>query len=174
MDDFNAPNRVEPASDADERTMLLGWLDYHRETLAAKCAGLTDDQLKQRSVAPSTMSLLGLVRHLTDVERTWIRERFDGQAGLPHYWSEANYDDDFDALDDTPVEQVWASWRAEHQAVGEVLDRSPDLAQTTQVRRHNGGHPSLRWILTHLIEEYARHNGHADLLREAIDGQTGE
>jgi uncharacterized damage-inducible protein DinB len=171
---FDPRDRVEPPADADERTMLVGWLDYHRRTLAAKCDGLTDEQLKLRSVEPSSLSLLGLVRHLTDVERAWFRSVFEGDPNVPHYWTDASPDGDFDDLDDAPVDEVFARWRGEHAHGTRILQRTASLDVLAQGTSSRGLRPSLRWVLTHLIEEYARHNGHADLIRERIDGRTGE
>ena len=106
-------DRTAPAGDADERAMLVGWLDYHRVTLELKCAGLTDRQLKTASVPSSSLTLLGLMRHLTDVERYWFREVFDGEVGVVGYSSDEAPDDDFDALDSAPVDEVFARWRGE-------------------------------------------------------------
>jgi uncharacterized damage-inducible protein DinB len=166
-------DRTAPAGDADERAMLVGWLDYHRVTLALKCAGLTDRQLKTASVPSSSLTLLGLVRHLTDVERYWFREVFDGEVGVVGYSSEEAPDDDFDALDSAPVDEVFARWRGEQAHAVKLVDRAASLDQAARQARHDSP-PSLRWILTHMVEEYARHNGHADLIREALDGSRGE
>jgi hypothetical protein len=154
---------------ADERTMLEAWLDYHRATLLMKCEGLSDNQLKRRAAEPSTMSLLGLVRHLTDVERGWFRRGVGGEKGPevgPIYYSDERPDGDFDDTDGVDAATVFAGYRDEVErcrsaAAGVPLD---DLA----------GDRSVRWIFLHMIEEYARHNGHADLLRERIDGTTGD
>ncbi|MBV9172005.1 MAG: DinB family protein [Chloroflexi bacterium] len=153
---------------ADERTMLDAWLDFHRATLLMKCAGLSDEQLKVRSAEPSTLSLLGLVRHMTEVERSWFRRRIGGESSDtagPRYYTPQREDDDFDALDSAPVQEVFDAYLREidlcKQAAGRVgLD---------EVRHER----SVRWIYTHMVEEYARHNGHADLLRERIDGSKG-
>jgi uncharacterized damage-inducible protein DinB len=154
---------------ADERAMLEAWLDYHRATLLMKCAGLSDEQLKLRSAAPSTLSLLGLVRHMTDVERSWFRRGAGGQQGPevgPIYYSDDRPEGDFEELDDPSPEAVFAAYREEVEhcraaAAGVPLDQV-------------AGKQSVRWIYLHMIEEYARHNGHADLLRERIDGATGD
>jgi hypothetical protein len=154
---------------ADERTMLEAWLDYHRATLLMKCAGLSDDQLRLRSSEPSTLSLLGLVRHLTDVERGWFRRGVGGQRGpevAPIYYSDERPEGDFEDLDDTDPAAVFAAYTAE-------VERC--RAATAGVPLDNlAGKQSVRWIYLHMIEEYARHNGHADLLRERIDGATGD
>lgn len=167
---MTADGRTEPPLVAVEREMLGAWLDYHRATLAMKCAGLTDDQLKERSAPPSSLSLLGLVRHMADVERSWFRRTLAGEDAAPIYYSAERPDDDFDALDTAPTADVFATWRAE-------CDRSRALAAAASLDAtgdKRGETFSLRWIMVHMIEEYARHNGHADLLRESIDGTTGD
>jgi hypothetical protein len=187
------PRRETPFV-ADERTMLLAWLAYHRSTMAIKCQGLDELQLKTRPVVTSGMSLLGLLRHWTDVERYWIREVLLGEQDVVGYSSAEHRDGDFDNLDDTAVDVVIESWLAEGRHTVAVLTAAPDLdalcagsfdgeSQADQQAEldwvDEGGSaaaevPSVRWIMTHLIEEFARHNGHADLLRELIDGSTGE
>ncbi|MGW8555442.1 DinB family protein [Streptomyces tubercidicus] len=155
---------------AGEREMLQGWLDFHRDTLLAKCTGLTGDQLAQASSAPSTLTLLGLVRHMTDVERIWFRKRFLGEQIGDHYFTEDNPDADFDALDPAAAEAHFAAFRAEIEVCDKaVADRGLDETFSPRPGRTF----NLRWIYVHMIEEYARHNGHADLLRERIDGATG-
>ncbi len=165
--------RTDPPLVADERTMLTGWLDYHRATLVMKCAGLSDQQLKLRSAEPSTLSLLGLVRHLTDVERSWFRRRVAGEQGPdvgPIYYSEERVDGDFDDLDDTDPARVFAAYAEEVERCRAAVDGLP----LDHSFLHDGWTFSLRWVYLHMIVEYARHNGHADLLRERIDGVTGE
>jgi uncharacterized protein DUF664 len=167
--------RVDPPTHGGERELLLAFLDYHRATLRQKAGGLDATQLAA-TLAPSEMTLGGMVKHLGLVENSWLRERFAGD-GLSEPWASTDWDADWDwdwhsAVDDSP-EQIWALYErmvAEADAViaGAQLD---DLS----VEKSREGEPfSLRWILLHLIEEYARHNGHADLIRESIDGQTGE
>ena len=162
--------RLDPPYLADERAMLVSWLVYHRDTLRMKCEDLSDDQLRSRSVPPSSLSLLGLVRHCAEVERHWWRQvvEQDQVAGLFH--DEAHPDGDFDMVDDADVEEAFTAWEAECAHGDEVL--APRTLVDTGVR--DGQDVSIRWVLVHLIEEYARHNGHADLLRERIDGATGE
>ncbi|MFE2282271.1 DinB family protein [Streptomyces sp. NPDC059454] len=166
--------RTEPANDADERTMLEGWLDYHRRTLARKCEGLTDDQLRTASVPPSDLSLMGLVRHMAEVERGWFRQVLADEDAGPLYFSEADPDGEFHLTDADTWQEAYGTWQAEidtarRNAAGFALD---DLSRG---RSRRTGEPfSLRWIYTHMIEEYARHNGHADLLRERVDGATGD
>ncbi|MFG2289351.1 DinB family protein [Streptomyces sp. NPDC048595] len=163
--------RSELPTVAGEREMLQGWLDFHRDTLFAKCAGLTGEQLAQHSNPPSSLTLLGLVRHMADVERTWFRIRFAGERIGHHHFTEENPDADFDDLDPAAAEADFAALRTEIEACDKAMaDRGLD--ETFTARR--GRTLSLRWIYVHLIEEYARHNGHADLLRERIDGATGD
>ena len=168
-----APDRVDPPSPgADDHAWYEAWLDYHRDTLLLKCAGLTGEQLCRRAVPPSTLSLLGLVRHLTEVERSWFRRGIDGQDVGPLYYSDERPDDDHDATDPARAADDVAAYRAEVLAVKEAAARHAldDLTQPRPGRERQ----SLRWVYAHLLEEYARHNGHADLLREVIDGATGE
>ncbi|MBV9311604.1 MAG: DinB family protein [Solirubrobacterales bacterium] len=154
----------------DEREVLTTMLDWQRDTLATKCDGLSDEQLMVRSCPPSTLSLLGLMRHLTDVERWWFRIRFQHEELPLRFSNDERPDDDFDALDSVPAQAVRDAWLEECAMARDIvakheLDDSGDRADGTPV--------SLRWILNHMVEEYSRHNGHADLLRQAIDGATG-
>jgi uncharacterized damage-inducible protein DinB len=169
-----AIRRAEPALTAGEADMLTGWLDYHRATLAGKCEGLTDEQLRERSVPPSGLCLLGLVRHLTECERGWFRNVLLG-ADLPElYATQEDRDADFNAVGTPDVATVFATFERECDAAREAVAAVGDLDALSKGRdKATGGQFSLRWILTHMIEEYARHNGHADLLRERIDGATG-
>ena len=165
--------RSEPAQNADERTMLEGWLDYHRGTLAMKCAGLDDTQLRTASVPPSELSLLGLVRHMAEVERGWFRKVLVGEEPGPIYYSDEDPDGEFHLTEADTWEEAHATWQAEievarRNAAGFGLD---DLSAGKN--RRTGERYNLRWIYTHMIEEYARHNGHADLIRQSVDGQTG-
>jgi hypothetical protein len=150
--------------------MLDAWLEYHRATLAMKCDGLTDAQLRERAVPPSSMSLLGLVRHMGEVERNWFRRVLSREDVPGRYYDATNPDGDFDDVDTASVEEGFAFWRAECEHARTVA--SGMELDDTGVRR--GKAVSLRWVLVHMIEEYARHNGHADLLRERIDGRTGD
>ena len=154
--------------------MLDAWLDFHRTTLLSKCEGLSDDQLRTRSVAPSSLSLLGLVRHMTEVERSWFRRCLAGEEVAPSYYSADNEDGDFDDVDAADVAADMAAFGEEVAACRAVAAEHTGL-DTLAKRRRRGVHEvSLRWIYVHMIEEYARHNGHADLLRERIDGATGD
>jgi uncharacterized damage-inducible protein DinB len=165
--------RTPPPYIADERAMLQAWLDFHRATLALKCDGLSAEQLRTRSVPPSTLSLLGLVRHLTEVERGWFRRTLAGEDLAPLYYSDAEPDGDFDLVDDADLDEMMAAWHAECDHSAELVSQAPSL-DTVGLKLREGEQVSLRWILVHLIEEYARHNGHADLLRQRIDGSVGE
>ncbi|MGY2022653.1 DinB family protein [Nocardia gipuzkoensis] len=163
--------RTETPLVADERTLLRAWLDRHRDTLLWKCAGLDGEQLRTRAVEPSTMSLLGLVRHMTEVERGWFRRAAAGEDLAYVYCSENNPDGDFDDIADADPGATFAAFRAEiAQADRAVATLSLD--HTFRHRRRTDDY-NLRWVYLHMIEEYARHNGHADLLRERIDGFTG-
>lgn len=166
--------RTEPSGTASEREMLEGWLEYHRRTLELKCAGLDDEQLRERSVPPSEISLLGLVRHMTEVERGWFRNTLAGEnAGYLYSDEDEDGDGDFHPTEKDTYAEAYAAWQAE-------IVRARELAAAHGLDdigkgEHGGGVTfSLRWILTHMIEEYARHNGHADLVRERIDGATGD
>ena len=170
-------NRAEPSTTAPEREMLEEWLDYHRATLEMKCEGLSPEQLRLRAVPPSSLSLLGLVRHMAEVERSWFRRTFRGEDAPPFYYSDEDPDGDFDNLDSAEPDEVFSTWHAECNYAREVckaasLDDVVPNKRDPQIDPREGF--SMRWILTHMIEEYARHNGHADLLRESIDGATGD
>ncbi len=166
--------RTEPERIAGERESLEQWLDFHRATLMTKCAGLTSDQLKARSVPPSALSLLGLVRHMTDVERGWFRMHAGGEQIEYLYSTDDNVNGDFDDLDDADPAADLETYRREIEAA-RAAARGKDLSDVVPSRGH---HPErtrdVRWIYQHMIEEYARHNGHADLLRECVDGVTGD
>ena len=170
-----ATERAEPALDAGEREMLTGWLDYHRATLAWKCEGLTDDQLRERAVPPSGLSLIGLARHLTECERGWFRKVLLGEDLPGLYYTDEDPDGDFNNVGSADGATVLRTWEQECAAAREAVAGVQDLDTLSQKGDRSTGQPfSLRWILTHMIEEYARHNGHADLLRERIDGATGD
>jgi uncharacterized damage-inducible protein DinB len=160
-----------PRSGAGEREMLRAYLDFHRDTLAAKCAGLSDDELRRPAAPPSGLSLLGLVRHMAEVERSWFRRVLDGQD-VPLVWGEDwDFQAAYDAAGAAP-EEAFAAWLAEVAIARDIEAAAPSL-DVTGVDRRSGDEYSLRRILLHLVQEYARHNGHADLLRERIDGVTG-
>jgi uncharacterized damage-inducible protein DinB len=154
----------------DERSTLLDYLRRYRLTLEMKCADLDAEQLARRSVPPSTMSLLGLIRHLAEVERHWFRRAMAGQDAPKLYCSDLDRDGDWNGAvpDPAVVDEAWRAWRAEVAFAEQFVADSADLGAlgATQV--------PLRDVLVHMIEEYARHCGHADLLRERIDGRVGQ
>jgi hypothetical protein len=170
MSTWPIPDRTSPAQVLGERDSLDAWVDYHRATLLLKCAGLEPEQLTSRSCPPSTLSLLGLVRHLTEVEG-WFHD-FDGEPAGEWYSSDEDPDACFDAVDPSRADEDLAAYRASIERArdavkGRTLDEiSPEPDEGRPV--------SLRWIYLHMVEEYARHNGHADILRERIDGTTGD
>jgi len=164
--------RPLPPLNADERTTLVSWLDFHRATLAIKCEGLDDEQAAAASVPPSGFTLTGLVQHMAEVERNWFRRVLAAEQAPPIYDPQADPrgpDGGFELAEGATLGGALAAWRAE-------IDRAREncaaraLADTGRFMEQD---VSLRWIYVHMIEEYARHNGHADLLRERIDGITG-
>ncbi|MGW4485222.1 DinB family protein [Amycolatopsis sp. NPDC004368] len=163
--------RIGPPAVAGEREMLRSFLDFHRATLAMKCDGLTDEQLRRQSMPPSTLSLLGLVRHLAEVERAWFRRVINAED-VPLVWSaDGDYQAAYDATEGTRAE-AFAAWEAEV----EHSRRIEAAAESLDVVGHSarwGEEVSLRMVMLHLIHEYARHNGHADFLREGVDGVVG-
>jgi uncharacterized damage-inducible protein DinB len=175
-DTWTAPtiDRTDPDRDAGERAALQQWLDFHRQTLLHKCSGLTADQLKHRSSPPSTLTLLGLVRHMTEVERWWFRTHADRQHDLTLVYDFEMTDRDFSDLDDADAAANLEAFREECRAA----DQAVAGHELDEVVPSHPSHPhrtrNIRCIYLHMIEEYARHNGHADLIREAIDGATGE
>ena len=165
------PDRQSEPFTGPERAMLQGWLDWHRQTLLTKCAGLTPAQLRTASAEPSNLTLLGLVRHMTEVERAWFTLRAAGRPEAGHvHTTEENVDGDFNDIADADPEADFAAYAAELTTSDKaVADLPLDHEFTLRDRQI-----SLRWVYLHMIEEYARHNGHADLLRERIDGATGD
>lgn len=162
------PLPVSKAFGDDERSVLLGYLAYHRAVLARKLDGITDAQAGQATIPPSRMTLLGLIRHMTDVERWWFRRVFVA-TGVPPLF---DMEEEWDVPADATVADALAAYWAEIAAVDEILA----IADMDQVSSGDpdGGRHTLRRTIVHLIEEYARHCGHADLLRERIDGRTGD
>jgi hypothetical protein len=150
--------------------MLDGFLDFHRETLLEKCAGLSGEQLATRAVPPSTLSLQGLVRHLAGVERWWFRQHMCGMRLPMLNYTKENPDLDFDGTDPARWENDLEVYRTE---VAAARDAVADLPLDALAKGPRGDEISLRWVYLHVIAEYARHNGHADLLRESLDGTTG-
>ncbi len=175
---WTAPDvdRPDGPNVATERVAAESLLEYHRSTLLWKCRGLTAEQLKQRAVPPSTLSLLGLVRHMADVERVWFRHRLAAEPDLsPLYWHEEQPDGDFDLVDEADAAADFVTYGAEVEAA-RTVQAAHDFDDTFVVRRRDGTEETVdvRTLVLHMIEEYARHNGHADLLRECVDGQTGD
>jgi uncharacterized damage-inducible protein DinB len=168
--DLTDPRRREPPFILGEREMLEEWLEFHRTTLLLKCEGLDDRDRKARPVATSLLSLHGLVRHMAAVEQNWFQRTLLRQPDLPRIWP-GNPEDDLELapLDDADWDTDLALWKAQ-------CDTSRAAAAAHQLDETGvrwGQEISLRWIYVHMIEEYARHNGHADLIREIVDGQVG-
>ena len=162
--------RTDVPRTGEERELLRAYLEFHRETLALKCAGLDDDDLRRRTT-PSSLTLLGIVRHMAEVERSWFRRVIDGQD-IPLVWSpDGDFQAAYDATD-ADVAEAFAAWQAEIAIARDIEAAAPSL-DVTGVDRRSGDEYSLRRILNHLIQEYARHNGHADVIREGIDGAVG-
>jgi uncharacterized damage-inducible protein DinB len=172
VDEADDP-RQDGADFTDEKTTLVGYLHFYRSTMELKCAGLDPGQLATRSAPPSTMSLLGLIRHMADVERQWFRRVMAGQEAPPLYWSDDEDDRDWNGAvaDPEVVARAWADWRDEVAFAERYVADADDLAVLGTTG--DGETAQLRAILVHMIEEYARHCGHADLLRERIDGRVG-
>ena len=166
--------RETDSEPVDERSTLLEFLRVYRLTLEMKCTGLDAEQLARRSVPPSTMSLLGLIRHMAEVERSWFRRTMAGENAPKLYCTQEDRDGDWNGASADPslVEEAWSAWRAEVSFADEFVRGATDLGM--KARRVNAEGVSLRWVLVHMIEEYARHCGHADLLRERIDGRVGQ
>lgn len=163
--------RPAPPLQGDERETLRAFLDFHRATLAMKCEGLSDEDLRRRSMPPSTLTLLGLVRHMAEVERTWFRKVINGED-IPLVWSDVNdYQVAYDASESSRTE-AFDAWQHE---VGHArrIEREAESLDVTGYQPRWEEHVSLRLVMHHLCHEYARHNGHADFLREGIDGVTG-
>jgi uncharacterized damage-inducible protein DinB len=163
--DYNATPR-------GEKDVLAAYLDHYRMTFEMKCEGLDAEQLATRSVPPSSMSLLGLVRHLAAVEQSWFRRFIEGDDAERLYRSPEDRDLDFNGAvaDDDVVAEAWATWHAEVAHAREVYAGVEDLGALVGPDQQN----EVREIVVHMIEEYARHCGHVDLLRECIDGRTGQ
>jgi hypothetical protein len=163
--------RPAPPQLADERVTLTGFLNFQRAALAWKYDGLTDNQLLQRCIPPSTISMLGLVRQMAEVERSSFRRVLGGEQAPLFYSATGDWDAAFDGADTADAAAAFATWRASCDDARAAVASAPSLDTTGE---RGGELFSLRWILTHMIEEYARHNGHADLLRERVDGSAGE
>ncbi|MEU6345504.1 DinB family protein [Streptomyces sp. NPDC046977] len=164
-------HRVGPPSLGGERETLRAFLDYHRATLAMKCEGLSDEKLRQRSMPPSTLSLLGLVRHMAEVERAWFRRVFEDNDA-PMVWSDRiDFQAAYDASASTRAE-AFGAWEAEVEASRRIEREAASLDLTGHQPRW-GEDVSLRMVMVHVLLEYGRHNGHADFLREGVDGTVG-
>ena len=174
MDMAQDPRFAAGAELEGERATLLDYLRAYRLTLEMKCADLGAAELARRSVPPSTMSPLGLVRHMADVEREWFRRVMAQADAPPLYWSEDVPDADWlgAVADPAVVDDAWRVWRGEIAFAEKFVADSPDLGLKGVMRDGTG--IALREVLVHMIEEYARHCGHADLLRERIDGRVGQ
>ena len=158
-----------------ERATIVRYLRDYRLTLEMKCAGLDAESMARRSVPPSDLSLLGLVRHLAGCEQYWFRIVLAGQDLPRHYRSDADPNGDFSGAvaDPAVVAEAWDTWRNEVSFAEKFVDDAPDLDIFGPVE-HDGGQMAMRTIIVHMIEEYARHMGHADFLRERIDGRVGQ
>jgi uncharacterized damage-inducible protein DinB len=174
--DHNRPvtttERGIPPLNADERTTLESWLDFHRTTLAMKCEGLDDEQAAAASALPSSVTMTGLVQHMAEVERNWFRRVLAGEQAPPIYDQQADPggpDGGFDLAEGGTLHDALATWQTEIARAREHC-AARGLADTGRFMDQD---VSLRWIYVHMIEEYARHNGHADMIRERIDGVTG-
>lgn len=158
-----------------ERGTLNDFLTGYRQTLELKCRGLVPAELARRSCPPSNLSLLGLIRHLADVERYWFRHVLSGEDAPRRYRTPEDHDGDFNGADDDPalVEDAWTAWHEEVANSERCVEALTDLGATVPVPDQDE-RIAAREVLVHMIEEYARHCGHADLLRERIDGRVGQ
>jgi uncharacterized damage-inducible protein DinB len=168
---FHAPERPDLLFNGEERPQLDSWLEFCRATLLYKCDGLELEQLKLRPVAGSSLSLLGIVRHMTYVEQVWFERIFTGSEVVEYYKLPDDRDADFNDLDGASLEQVLANYESA-VATSRGCAFGHDLGESS-LKVSRGRSTDLRWIYVHMIEEYSRHNGHADLIRELIDGTTG-
>ncbi|NUK02792.1 DinB family protein [Streptomyces lunaelactis] len=163
--------RIGPPLLRGERETVRAFLDFHRATLAMKCDGLSDEDLRRQSMPPSTLSLLGLVRHMAEVERTWFRRVINGED-IPLVWSdEGDYQVAYDASASTRLD-AFGAWQREVEHSRRIEEKAESLDVTGYQPRW-GEQVSLRLVMLHMVHEYARHNGHADFLREGIDGTVG-
>ena len=154
-----------------ERDILTGYLDNHRKLFEQKCAGLSQKQLSTKAVPPSDMSLHGLLRHLSGVERWWFQIQFAGDDVPMLYYSDDDPDQDFESLDGD-IDEAFGVWRRECDRSREIVAAADSLDAVGRSKR-DGSEFSLRWLLVQMLAEYAQHNGHTDLLRERLDGKTG-
>ena len=161
--------REDPDLLTGELDLLGQYLDYHRATLAMNCARLSETDLKRRAVPTSSLTLLGLVRHLTEMERHYLVHALSGENRGFHYCTDENPEADIEGLDAGMTEDSMRRWHQEQSDADALIAACTDLSAPTAT-----GWNSVRWHLLKVIQEYARHNGHADILRERIDGTTGE
>ncbi len=166
-------DRLEPAPIADERTALREWLDLHRATAVRKASGVTEEEARL-TLTPGGLSLIGLIRHLTEVERNWFQRGFLGESVEPLYYSDADPDGDFHPAPEDALDEAIAVYLATCERSRAIEAAAPSLDELAARVHPEMGRFQLRWIMLHMIEETARHNGHADLLREAADGTVGE
>ena len=168
--------RPDPPLAGDELATLLGFLDLQRATLEWKCRGLTDEQLAA-PLPPTAMTLGGMLKHLARVEDNWFSEVV-AEADKPEPWASMPWAAEWEHFTEDPGDELRRLWAervaASRQIVAGQIAHGPSALDATHAAWDGRGHVSLRWVLVHMIEEYARHNGHADLLRESIDGETGE
>ncbi len=179
--EFDSDERPEPPYEGGEAATLLGFLDFQRATLEWKCRGLNDEQLRV-SLPPTSMTLGSMLKHLAFVEDFWCTQVV-GRKPTPEPWASADLDGDPDwdwhsAADDS-ADELRGLWAERVEWSRAVVDERLSHGEAEALREVHPawggqGRVSLRWVLSHLIEEYSRHNGHADLIRESIDGQTGE
>jgi uncharacterized damage-inducible protein DinB len=174
-----AVTRTDPDLHGDELTLLTQFLDFHRATLVQKVSGLSAEQLRTRAVPSSEITLAGMLKHLALVEDDWFQSTLFGRTDIEP-WASAPFEDDRDwdwhsAIEDSPEYLLGLYGAACARSRTAVAEAGGDLERVSvEPDRHTGGHFSLRWILIHMVEETARHNGHVDLIREAIDGSAGE
>ncbi len=169
--------RTDPPAQADETTMLIAFLDYYRASLILKSDGLTDEQARTCAVPPSDLNITGLIRHMAEVERAWFQRWFIENGAPPIYYGDHDPDGDIHAGPGDTLAGAIADWEKEVQRAREIMaGASPDdVAKHVATEPQRAGfQPNMRWILNHMIEEYARHCGHADLLRQCIDGVVGD
>ncbi|MCU1361239.1 MAG: Mini-circle protein [Ilumatobacteraceae bacterium] len=166
------PDRPEPQWSTDERTTLVEFLQYQRDTLQRQAFGLTDAQGATASAGPSMLTVTGLIRHMTEVERNWFRRCFNDEPIQPEYYTDERPDGDLEVEPTMSLADTIRTWRAEMALCEAIVSDVDDMGQLSSGRTRHGFQPNMRWILVHMIEEYARHCGHADLIRERIDGAT--
>ena len=170
VDELVDPRRSEPSYLLSERAMLEAWLEFHRATLLLKCEGLDDAARKARPVPTSKLSLHGLIRHMAEVERGWFQRTLGRAPDTPYIWLDADVEDsELVPLEDADWDSDLATWQQEC----EQSRKSAAAHELDDTGLRRGQPVSLRWIYTHMVEEYARHNGHADLIRELVDGAVG-